>query len=219
MILPSVVSFANSAAASWLLVFDDVERMDFLEDCWTGRCSVIIASRDPGLMFQIAAPLIRVELSPLTSEEAIIIFKQVLGRTEFSEREVSSFETLIAMLGGLPLAIVQIAAFMRERHYTCEELLKIYKKHEERIFKVPSRIPTYQHTLETVWMQAFMQLSKNAMHVLRVLSVLDPDRIEVILLRRAPRGTTLEWATDEFELVSLFPSRTNSNVFLAYTKS
>lgn len=57
---------------------------------------------------------------------------------------------LFQLLGGLPLAMVQISEFMNDRDYSCKELLPVYQKSAKRVFARSAGQVQYECTLDTV---------------------------------------------------------------------
>jgi hypothetical protein len=111
------------------------------------------------------------------------------------EKEVDAVLTSIRIsetLGGLPLAISQISASIRRKHLSLRDLEDWYNEGSKDLHNMPISGPesTYKHNIWSTW--ATEQLSAPALTLLRVLSVLDPDRIPEDLLRDGAKRIELE---------------------------
>lgn len=180
--------------ASWLVVFDNADDTDQLEDYWPieGDGCVIFTSRDP-----IANDPSRIlanagaELLPFGHEEATKLLCK-LARVE------KDADKVVKKLGGMPLAVVQVANYMVRQKLTCSEFLEQYAEEESHseIFehrdstagRRPSREP-YRHNLGSVC--ALHQLKYGAT-LLDVIAFLDPDGIHERILTSWPHVTNLD---------------------------
>lgn len=184
--------------ATWLLVFDNVDDPDILDDFWpsdyTGTGAVLITSRDPfakGYVYSEHEP--GITLPPFTTKEATDFLLKLTHR-EGEEIERTVGGTVAERLGGLPLALTQMAGVIERRELSFTEFLRIFNEKEDarsKFFKMQvnnsnMRGGKYQHTLDTVW--ALEKLNPDSAILLDVLSFLDPDGIpEVILEGSLPK--------------------------------
>lgn len=109
---------------------------------------------------------------------------------------------LVQLLGGLPLAMVQISEFMSDCCYSFEELLPVYLKSADRVFAKTGAPAQYEHTLDTVWETSFARLSAESKTLLNLLAFFDPDLIPESILSNKAAGITdsdLQFLFDEFE--------------------
>jgi hypothetical protein len=94
------------------------------------------------------------------------------------------------MLGGLPLALSQIAGVIMRQQISFGEFLQIYGEMQNRQDLYGSKVgglginSGYPHTIASVW--AFDQLSPEALMLLNVLCMYSPDEIPENLLRPSP---------------------------------
>ncbi|KAJ5782627.1 Tetratricopeptide-like helical [Penicillium paradoxum] len=111
---------------------------------------------------------------------------------------------LCQLLGGFPLAMVQIGEFMNERGYCYQELLPVYKRSAAKIF-ARSAVPLqYEHTLNTVWDISFKSLSTEGKILLNLLAFFDPDAVPECLLSNQKANITepcLSFLLDDFDTV------------------
>lgn len=82
-------------------------------------------------------------------------------------------------LGGFPLALVHVAAIIRRKDLTMNEMLERYDKRafnsELYDFTELSPHDKYTHTLSTVW--GVEDLGNPALHLLDIMAFLNPDAI------------------------------------------
>ena len=166
---------------SWLLIYDGVQDPDILNDYWPydGPGSVLITSRNP---FSWARSL---SLKPFTSEEAIAFLLKLTGRN-ISTIEQESITSVSTRLGGLPLALTQMAGVILTKQLTFKQFLDSYNERENQRellqFQSELKSLSYEHTVASVW--AFENL-KYGRKLLNVLSMIDPDNIPERLLTNA----------------------------------
>jgi NB-ARC domain len=162
------------ALATWLIVFDNADDLEVLRDYWptTGNGAVLITSRDP-LAKSYATNNAGRDLDPLSAEEASSLLTSLAGYSTTPTTAGHSLD-LAKRLGGLPLAITQIAAMIRGRDLTFLEFLDIYDEECSKKELLLNQ-DKYSHTLSTIW-----RLEKHdsaAQSLLNLLSLLDPDYI------------------------------------------
>ena len=112
----------KDAGPDWVMIFDNADDISILADflpLGTNGGS-IISSRDPRLGDSIASKVISVEV--LSRDESIQLLQRRARLTETSD-----IETLADLLGELPLALEQAAAYMRERHISVAHFIKLFR--------------------------------------------------------------------------------------------
>lgn len=170
--------------ARWLLIYDGVHHPDILNDYWPydGPGSILITSRNP---FSWTRSL---PLRQFTSEEAIAYLLKATGRdlTDVDEESVSSVSS---RLGGLPLALTQMASIIVTKQLSFRQFLDSYNERESQrellhfqTNQTDLKSVSLEHTVASVW--AFENL-KYGRKLLNVLSMLDPDSIPERLLTKA----------------------------------
>lgn len=173
-------------AATWLLIFDNADDPNILADFWPqGNGSILITSRDPKAKCLFTNGSSGLGLSPLPPDDSMLLFTSL--STFSGESEDGALKQISELLGGIPLAILQMAGFIRGHDLTLTEFLELYTDLDERpeIYKakVDSTLIPYRHSLSTVW--AFEKLNPQARQLLELLSFLDPDAVEEGLLMEA----------------------------------
>ena len=170
--------------ATWLLVFDNVDDPMILADYWPqGSGSILVTSRDPLAKSMFTRKTSGLDLGPLTQQDSLSLFKQLTT----NQPEGDTAQKISEALGGIPLAISQMAGIIRRQDLTLSEFFELYTDREEHASlyetKFDINIVTYPHSLSTVW--AFERLKPQARQLLELISFLDPDVIEEDLLMEA----------------------------------
>lgn len=186
-------SETNAEKASWLLVFDNADNSEVIGDYWPvdGPGCVLLTSRYPLHLNGIEDKI----LQPFSPEEAFNFLIKLTKRKDDPE-ERQAGEEVARKLGGLPLAVTQMAGIITRRDLSFTEFLAAYDEREsqEELFDtrmenpLQRRVSVYQHTLASVWA---LESLKHGRALLDVLSFLDPDEIpEPILTAFLSRKTS-----------------------------
>jgi hypothetical protein len=116
--------------------------------------------------------------------------------------EIASAEEICRLLGGLPLAIIQVSEFIRDRASSYTEFLTLYQKSSAKILARGEVPLEYNHTLSSVWELSLHNLPHDASTLQKLIAFFDPDAIEERLLNNADAGLgdeMLKFLGDEFE--------------------
>jgi hypothetical protein len=186
------VGYVAADLAHWLLVFDNVGDIQIIHDFWpfgsTG--SVLITSRDPLAKSYLASN--GTDLQPFSMEEgAGYLMKVTYMHEDYHQKEALA---IAEMLGGLPLALSQMAGVIMRRQISLGEFLQMYREMQNRQELYRSKFgglsinSGYPHTIASVW--AFDQLSQEASMLLDVLCMYSPDEIPENLVRPYPNITS-----------------------------
>ena len=98
--------------ATWLLIFDNADDPMILADYWPqGSGSILVTSRDPLAKSIFTRKPSGLDLGPLTQQDGRSLFNHLT--TNFSESEDDTARQISDALGGLPLAISQMAGIIR----------------------------------------------------------------------------------------------------------
>lgn len=165
-----VRDWLNTSGKSFLLIFDNVERPEILDQIWpaSNRGSVIITTRSPAIASKRTTEVIHLE-SFKGKVGAEVLYSLTRYRPS-GENDSAAAEELCQLLGGLPLALVQISEFIHDRGYSYEEFLPIYKRSAEKIFARSETAAEYEYTLTTVWDIFLQKLSSESNTLLSLLA-------------------------------------------------
>lgn len=86
------------------------------------------------------------------------------------------------ILGGLPLAINQIASFIQQRKLQLKDFPALYDRNASKVDDKKSRLTRYEKTLGNVWELSLSKLSINAAHLHGLLVFFSPDAIDEAML-------------------------------------
>lgn len=181
---------AKPERATWLMVFDNVDRADTLEEFWPKEAagSVLVTCRDPLVKSSIHLRNSGIVVPELSDEEGVALLLRLTGR-ESDHNDVESAPEIVQALGKYPLAIAQMSGVIMARDLTFGEFLGLYSEETERREIIDTSegqsasLRRYNQTLSTVW--ALDDL-KEGRALLEVISFLDPDSIPETLLEKNP---------------------------------
>ena len=191
--------------ATWLLILDNVDDINILEDIWPlqGPGCVIFTSRDPLVRNSHFLAAGGVDLPPFSEEDASEFLQKLTNKqgdsTGIHER-----------LGGLPLAITQMAGVIIRRALSFTEFVESYDEEEERAELLRLRYDQLNQPSKykkTVWSVWALESLKHSGPLLDVISMLDPDGILEDVLNKP----------QDIPLLEGFP-RTSSNYQKARTE-
>lgn len=86
------------------------------------------------------------------------------------------------ILGGLPLAINQIASFIQQRKLQLKDFPALYDRNASKVDDKKIRLTRYEKTLGNVWELSLSKLSTNAAHLHGLLVFFSPDAIDEAML-------------------------------------
>jgi tetratricopeptide (TPR) repeat protein len=136
----------------WLLIFDNAEHSADLNPWWppnTGR--MLVTSRTPAWSGLAAT----IEVDVLPRIEAVAFLSRRLGHTD------AMFEALAGVLGDLPLALEQAAAYVDETAASPAEYLDLLGDRAPELFTLGHPVTTEQ-TIATTWSVALGHLREQA---------------------------------------------------------
>lgn len=109
---------------------------------------------------------------------------------------------IVNMVGGLPLAISQIANFISLRKLPLKDFPALYERNSAQIDARKGRSSRYEHAVSTVWEISLSRLSGPASHLLNLLAFLNPDVIDEKMLTEGAskvEDMDFEFLLDEME--------------------
>jgi hypothetical protein len=172
------------------MIFDNADgddKEELLPEYWpkAERGSILITSRD----FRLIAQLGGIELTVLDEESAVTLLLKMtrfngskLDDNELKE-ETEAARKIVKRIDQLPLGINQAANLILNDSCTFSEFLEAYSNREliedSEEVRLISHGSTYQYSLRTVWNMNFDRLSKDSRSLIKLMSFLDPDRIQM----------------------------------------
>ena len=175
--------------AYWLLVLDNADRLEEIDDILPldGPGCVLLTSRDPLAKQFNYSGMTGIDLKPFNSDEGDQLLTSLTGKEGDSD-------AIVKLLGGLPLAMTQMAGIIVRRDLTFAEFTKAYTEEEGRRemlqldLALQSRRTKYEHTIASVWA---LDSLRHGRALLEVLSFLDPDGIPEMVLTTTLKSISL----------------------------
>ena len=216
----------------WCLVVDNLDELEMSSEMrklltgnwkYTARGHIIITTRREVSQIGEATGIDEqccIDLKCLTEEEGIQFLRLRTGRT--GEGEDDDLRQLVRELGGLPLALDQAGAYIRNVKQSIKEYVKKYKKQKVRLLKKTKARNFVENTsserlaVHTTWMLNFVHISRISVEMelgeaptlfMQVSAFYGPDDIPYELINEGllEEGSSVEdngmW--DEAEIVSL----------------
>ncbi|KAI9735121.1 MAG: hypothetical protein M1834_001709 [Cirrosporium novae-zelandiae] len=173
----------------WLLIYDNVESWTDITPYWP--CSThgaIILTSQHSHLAQVTGGS-EISLTPLPANEGAVLLLRHLRRfvsDNASIKDMAEAKGISIILGGLPIAISHMAGYIDMSQLSLPEFSTMYEKREQtqRIWSCNHMNATYQYDkrLETVWDIAMKELSNDALDIIYLLAMLNPDLIQEDLL-------------------------------------
>ena len=168
---------------SWLLIFDNADNLDIITNYipHNGSGSILVTSRDPFAKEQYSSNGTGIDLEPLPMNESATLLRKLVTRSEVAKNadEQDASIDLAKQLDGLPLAMTQIAGFIRRRRLLIREFANLYatdaRYAEMHHVSNPVQDHRYGHTLATAY--NFRDLKTPAWRLLQLLAFMNADRI------------------------------------------
>jgi predicted ATPase len=176
--------------------------IDILLQVWPAstKGSILITTRSPSVAAKRSNEIMHLE--PFAAQLGPEALYALTGFEGVDDEDTATAEEICRLLGGLPLAIVQVSEFIRDRASSYKEFLALYQKSSAKILARGEVPLEYNHTLSTVWELSLHNLPQDASTLQKLIAFFDPDAIEERLLTNADAGLSderLEFLSDEFE--------------------
>lgn len=210
----AVKDFLGSIDAPWLLIFDNADtddKIQLLDEFWPCKSqgSILITSRDHTLVKRFTG----MELVEMTKPNAVDLLlrliqfeKDVLDDADVIEEEIAA-EKIVKRLGFLPLGISQAATLIINDSCSLASFLEDYTLRElvedSATIQLDSPRNGYKYTLRTVWNMNFESLTKDQQSLMKLMSFLDPDRIQLRALKDGllkPQGSDFDFISSPHKL-------------------
>ena len=206
LLRPTFIGFATTLircpGSRWLLIFDNADDLEVLRHVWPANAcgSVLLTTRDFNAAHSLANA--GLHLQPFDDKMGSDVLLRLLGLDKEASSSQTDTEAITHALGGLPLALSQIAGFIRQRKIRLHDFLPLYERNAAKIDSKKTGLGEYDHTLSTVWEMSLDRLSGPPSHLQKLLAFFDPDAIhEVVLLKGSPllEDQELKFLEDEME--------------------
>ncbi|KKZ61380.1 hypothetical protein EMCG_03986 [[Emmonsia] crescens] len=186
----AVLQWINHLTVPFLIVFDNADDPSILSPYWPNSVygSVIITSRNPTTSQEGFAQH-GLHLKVFDDEQGTKFLLSLLDQgVPLSKEDMVAANSLSRQFGGLPLALRQAAAFMRNKKCQPAQFSAIYQSRFQEIEKY--YIPNYPKTLVDVWNMSMSTLSEDSLTLLHTVALFDPDSIPTELFHASDVGHT-----------------------------
>jgi tetratricopeptide (TPR) repeat protein len=185
--------------------------LEFIPESQRGVILITTRNRAAGVKFTKGAAKALIEVKPMTSEEAKVLIKSNVTDQILEEDEL---DRLSELLGHLPLAIVQAAAFMQENSMSVSEYIELYNDSEETSmdllcepFETLGRdtgVPNAVATTLIVSLDQIKERDPKALEILQLIPFLDRNEVPKSLVHhRIKRPLELTKALGTLKAFSL----------------
>jgi tetratricopeptide (TPR) repeat protein len=167
--------------------------IDYLPRTLNSKQSLVITSRNRQLGEDLSHGERCIEILPFALQEARALLQLRVGAIADSWSDSDS-ETLLEVLGCIPLAISQAAAFMRRNRKSLQEYLEIFEKDEQNLkdclrteLQDHRRERGFPNSIFRTWKLSFdliREQEPRAAAMLSLMAMLDRQKIPETLLRR-----------------------------------
>jgi tetratricopeptide (TPR) repeat protein len=192
----------SKSSGDWLLVIDNLDDIDVAIGMYLPKINgaILFTTRDQRLALMYKTSQINLEV--MSREDARETFFKLMG-VEHDPTLMTAVDRLHQLLGGLPLAISQATAYIREtisisKTESILQALSVYIEHyvadernQEHLLSEPiaqegvdngQSIPRSVIGTWDITIQKIQTTCPNSVTLLRLMSFLDPDRIPATLL-------------------------------------
>jgi tetratricopeptide (TPR) repeat protein len=203
---------------SWLVVIDNADELSIYKAAYSDRldrdkklgkwdlfqyipqpqrnsCGAILwTSRDGAILSRIVGPNRGLELGTMTMQESWMLFQKMLGTLNDKTPPRADEEQLMVLLGGLPLAIAQAAAYIRKTKISSSRYISLFRQSEneqskllEYEFDDPYRLDVPNSVMQT-WSISVQQVSQEygvARLILNTIAFLDHQGLPFEILQAA----------------------------------
>lgn len=169
---------------NWLLILDNLEIIDdvlpYLPDRMNGK--MIITTRNTRIDYGS-----QLELGVFQSDESLAFLRRRFSSNPdlkmeyyfFSDFEEESLR-LIDRLGGLPLALEQAAAYIKEVRCSIADYLELLEQSSIDAFSDRYAAPEYYEKIVTsTWSVSFQALGKSSQQLMNLCAYMAPDHIPI----------------------------------------
>lgn len=204
-----IVSEWLSEHGKWLFVFDNADDLDlyfgpvvmagqrkqmheYLPRCADG--TTFITTRDKRVGYRLADREDPILVPPMSINDAGTLLRSKTSHDEGPTRDLTRDIELLEMLGNLPLAITQAAAFITENNITVAEYLDVFATNQSEVEDLlseemgdPRRYSEFGSSIMNTLKLSFDQILKQkplAADLLSFMAFLDRNGIPRSLLKR-----------------------------------
>ncbi|KAK3365467.1 hypothetical protein B0T24DRAFT_669728 [Lasiosphaeria ovina] len=195
---------------AWMIIFDNLNKFSDLKDCWPParpNCAVVISSRDHSIGGTSVSHRHRV--NPLNVHQTAGLILSILSENPDNHVLLEAAKKIGEELGGLPLAVTQIASYILDTGVGLTNFLRFYRARWKRIHQSDVHIPDYEDykdTLTNIWSLQLQDIDLNTKILEEIVAFLQPDKIPVKFFTGGDESSALDrpqlvFLQDNFEFL------------------
>src|SRR5579859_4432330 len=207
-----IMWFNRETTLKWLLIFDNADKIDARHETHSlveliprGECGCVLAtSRNRASDGELASAGCEVEVM---NQGDAVDFLLLCSRHDEGQRNEA--ETLVRVLGYLPLAIEQAGCYIRTTGMSISRYIMHYEMNKPKALKhgLPlSHEVYYKNTVATTWKISFDEVDTRdplASEILRLMAFLDGTRIQMELFETGGKSLTAGWRVSNATMSSI----------------
>jgi hypothetical protein len=189
----------SEASGRWLIILDNADDHDLLYGSSrlvdilprSENGSILMTTRNRKVGYDFAGASRLFHLQRLDSDQAQELLRSNMGNE--TDWDPESCKKLCEELEGIPLAIIQAAAFMHQNTITAEEYLKYYQESSDTQISLLSedfedsvRDKDSKDPIAATWIISFEYIERKiplAADILKTMSILEPSAIPTSLIQ------------------------------------
>ena len=182
---------------SWLLIFDNVERWELLAhylpvDLSITHGSILVTTQVEGIAKMGTSSVF---VQPFNIDEgAAMLLERIQEEFPGEEPDMKSAQEISTLVGGLPVALANVAGYINYAHCALAELLELFKQSQKQDIKVTAEgetVPdalqqgslTYGETLAMMEYLTLRGLPGDCQDFLYVLAFIDCENVREDILQ------------------------------------
>ncbi|KAK3944663.1 hypothetical protein QBC46DRAFT_350391 [Diplogelasinospora grovesii] len=180
-----VLHWIANCDVNWLFVLDNADDMSILAPFWPAakHGAMIITSRNPHYTGQGSFATAGIAIRSFGVQEgAQFLLRGLAIDDDPTDSDKEAATTISGLFDGLPLSLRQASCFMKSKGCLPRAYLDVWAQRRDALERTP--IPGYTKTMADVWEMSMGTLSQDALDVLDLLTVMDPDAIPTELFRK-----------------------------------
>jgi tetratricopeptide (TPR) repeat protein len=174
-----------------LLIFDNADDPNLLLTTFLPECdhgTIIITGRNNALVE--LAPNSQWRLEGMSESQSVQVLRNAAKRETFeNEQEAKAAYQLCTLLGGLPLALVQVGCYCNTTKITFSEYLERFQLHRPKLMAIrsPLQLDKYNYSTYTSIGLSYSLLDAHARDLLYLLAFFHPQSVCLDILRAASK--------------------------------
>lgn len=185
-LVAAVKRWLEQCQQHWLLIFDNVDDISFLQDYLPqqGNGSILLTTR----VNAVGSLATSIEVEAMSFMEGThLLLHRTQRLVQSSDEEINEAGNIVVALDHFPLSLDQAGAYIDETGCSFRDYLQIYQKHRQELLARRGKQATgYPDSVATTWSLSFQKIEQAnpaAAELLRLCAMLAPDHIPEELIK------------------------------------